>query len=676
MYLERAIYQNVGPLKEVNINFPLDILGNPKPVIIVGENGSGKSTFLSNIVDAFYEMAGEAFSNARQSSDSTSHQYYKTISGTEIHHGTSYMVSYLSFTGEKRYFYSFKSGAIKESEFKSRYGIDDKLSWSAENHCKHVSIKNDEAEKEWKRNVICYFGPDRYEKPFWMGGKYYSLDDYMHPSVSQNWNGHLSTPISVKNVTAANLQWLLDVIADSRADIGVRSDGSQYIEHVVPNYLRLLRQARTNIELVLSKIVGEDVYFDLNFRNAGGNRFCIKRKKDDSVFCPTLDSLSTGQIALFNMFSTIVRYGDNNNINQSINLENITGIVVIDEIELHLHSKLQKEVLPSLMHLFPKIQFIISSHSPLFLLGMREEYEDDGFEIYEFPSARKIDAEKFSEFKRAYEYVKQTDIFHKDAEEAVAQAKKAAKTRVLVVTEGATDWKHMKTAMMALKEKSEHTKLFDNLDFDFLEYEPANSKINAQYKLEMGNSTLTSICESYSKMPQDTKYIFIADRDYEPTNKKLGGGMDKYRKWRENVYSFIIPVPQNRVDTPQICIEHLYSDAEIKTEITCDDGVSRRLYMGNEFDSRGLAQKIDRFCERASICGPEKISIIEGSQGDRITSISHSDGVENYALPKMKFSQYVSEHPEEFSFDNFVGIFEIIKEIIEDGEQSCQSNQQ
>lgn len=87
---------------------------------------------------------------------------------------------------------------------------------------------------------------------------------------------------------------------------------------------------------------------------------------DNSIVIPTLDSLSTGQSALFNMFATIVRYADTININNSIHLAEIKGIVVVDEIELHPHSTLQREVSPKLIALFPKVQFIITTHSPLF----------------------------------------------------------------------------------------------------------------------------------------------------------------------------------------------------------------------------------------------------------------------------------------------------------------------
>ncbi len=40
------------------------------------------------------------------------------------------------------------------------------------------------------------------------------------------------------------------------------------------------------------------------------------------------------------------------------------GIVMIDEIELHLHPDWQQKVIPVLQEIFPKIQFIVSTHSP------------------------------------------------------------------------------------------------------------------------------------------------------------------------------------------------------------------------------------------------------------------------------------------------------------------------
>ncbi len=46
------------------------------------------------------------------------------------------------------------------------------------------------------------------------------------------------------------------------------------------------------------------------------------------------------------------------------------GIVLIDEIETHLHIELQKRILPFLTSLFPKIQFIVTTHSPFVLTSI------------------------------------------------------------------------------------------------------------------------------------------------------------------------------------------------------------------------------------------------------------------------------------------------------------------
>jgi len=48
------------------------------------------------------------------------------------------------------------------------------------------------------------------------------------------------------------------------------------------------------------------------------------------------------------------------------------GIVLLDEIEQHLHPKLQKEIFRRLQEQFPKLQFVTTSHSPLCAIGTSE----------------------------------------------------------------------------------------------------------------------------------------------------------------------------------------------------------------------------------------------------------------------------------------------------------------
>ena len=45
----------------------------------------------------------------------------------------------------------------------------------------------------------------------------------------------------------------------------------------------------------------------------------------------------------------------------------VEGVVLIDELDLHLHPRWQREALPSLRRAFPRLQFIITTHSPQIL---------------------------------------------------------------------------------------------------------------------------------------------------------------------------------------------------------------------------------------------------------------------------------------------------------------------
>lgn len=76
-----------------------------------------------------------------------------------------------------------------------------------------------------------------------------------------------------------------------------------------------------------------------------------------------LNQLSDGYSAVINIITDIILRMENKK-GTGYDLE---GIVLIDELETHLHIELQKKILPFLTKFFPKIQFIITTHSPFVL---------------------------------------------------------------------------------------------------------------------------------------------------------------------------------------------------------------------------------------------------------------------------------------------------------------------
>lgn len=49
------------------------------------------------------------------------------------------------------------------------------------------------------------------------------------------------------------------------------------------------------------------------------------------------------------------------------------GVVLIDEIDLHLHPSWQKKIVQDLMCIFPNIQFVMTTHSPSILVNVPKE---------------------------------------------------------------------------------------------------------------------------------------------------------------------------------------------------------------------------------------------------------------------------------------------------------------
>jgi predicted ATP-binding protein involved in virulence len=87
------------------------------------------------------------------------------------------------------------------------------------------------------------------------------------------------------------------------------------------------------------------------------------------------------------------------------------GIVLVDEIETHLHVALQKKIMPFLCAFFPNIQFIVTTHSPFVLsslsnavvcdLESREVITDLSGYSYEALVEGYFEADKYSEILKA-----------------------------------------------------------------------------------------------------------------------------------------------------------------------------------------------------------------------------------------------------------------------------------
>jgi RNA-directed DNA polymerase len=215
---------------------------------------------------------------------------------------------------------------------------------------------------------------------------------------------------------------------------------------------------------------------------------------------------------------------------------------------------------------------------------------------------------------------------------------------VTVVTEGKTDMRHLRRALVWLQGQGQ----FTTLRVTFNEEALINSS---------GSDELLQFCKQASRQLQSPPTICIFDRDVPKIRQQVCPNNDTYKAWGNNVYSLLIPVPKHRQETPEVCIELYYQDDEIKR--TSAQG--RRLYLSSEFhrDSGKHLVNEGLNCADRNKVRTGRLSIVDNDVFD----LNHA----NVALSKNDFADLVSQSAEgfdDFSFDQFSAIFQVIESII------------
>ena len=135
----------------------------------------------------------------------------------------------------------------------------------------------------------------------------------------------------------------------------------------------------------------------------------------------SLNELSDGYSSIINIISDLILRMDKNRASEEKNyFFDIEGIVLIDELETHLHIELQKKILPFLIEFFPNIQFIVTTHSPFVLNSIEDAV------VYDLE--KNIRLENLSNF--SYEGIVEgyfdVDNYSKELKEKISEYRKLA----------------------------------------------------------------------------------------------------------------------------------------------------------------------------------------------------------------------------------------------------------
>ncbi len=303
----------------VDFNIPLSEK-EPKHLVITGPNGSGKTSLLESI-NMFLEKVYKG-----------SFQYYKSfkkdLQNTEAR--LAQLENLQNTTAaQKDEIIRFKRNISSYKNSLNNFGGVE-ITFSD-----NIFLTNKVSSGEF---IIAYFGAKR-ENQLRIPKGVEKIDFKPRYGLSERANQNF-------------IQYIVNLKADRSF---ARDDNETETVEAIDNWFK-------KFENSLRKIIGNE-QLKLKFDRKNYNFNIIEPNKQPYGF----DTLSDGYAAIINIvMELILRMEAHNSKNY-----NLGGIVLIDEIETHLHVELQKKVLPFLIDFFPHIQFIVSTHSPFIISSVQ-----------------------------------------------------------------------------------------------------------------------------------------------------------------------------------------------------------------------------------------------------------------------------------------------------------------
>ncbi len=337
--LKRINLENFRPFSTLEIDFE-EKDEKENIIVIIGDNGAGKTTILDSIAYFLSFIVRKAFSfNDNQ---------IPIAKDVKNDIAASLIKGVFSLT------YPFKTYEADEDE------EDDQDEWeNRPKECElNFSINAITGEVEVAKQDGIFPYKEAFEETFT------SVDSY--PVLAYYGN---KIDVTIPSETATSQSWDIKSSIYKNALTPNRFSFKSFYEWFDRLYKSESAKKETVTNAILQALNEKEnqIYSNLRMKYLEGSEAMVIDKNGSTVEVSQMSAGEKGFIALVGDLSKRL-------ILANPSLENPlegTGIVLIDEIDLHLHPKWQRRIIVELRELFPNIQFIITTHSPFVLQSVK-----------------------------------------------------------------------------------------------------------------------------------------------------------------------------------------------------------------------------------------------------------------------------------------------------------------
>ena len=343
MVITKIELENFKGFKRQELEF------DPNLNFFIGSNASGKTTLLDAIAKSLYQLT----KNFAKVNTKSSIEVLSTSDNDINYNHTSSVIRTSIRLPDSDEIFSFPIEIGKRSQ-------EEINSFSKNRNILIRKFENEVAEGVVTIPIIKYFPAER------TSFSYASISDKIYErSQLETWSNLYQDNLSYSRF----LHWFFE---HESQELRLQRDENNF--SIESPHLKFVR---SSIENALS-IIYEDTFKVKSgqTKRKGSSRLTpvLLIKKVNNSIEEELEFKSDGEKAVISLVANIsynLSLAKDYSVDE--NVSNSPGIVLIDQIEAHLHPNWQRKIIRILTTLFPKVQFFITSHSPQVLSSVNSK---------------------------------------------------------------------------------------------------------------------------------------------------------------------------------------------------------------------------------------------------------------------------------------------------------------